>query len=131
MRREFELLPEDEQFLDEYGLPWEAVVDGNNWVLIHDFPTHFGYNHQKVTTAIRIPTGYPNTKLDMVWFNPVLARTDGKGIGATGTHQIIKGQTYQRWSRHRSRTNPWNAEEDRIGTHIFMIEEWLQREFEQ
>jgi Prokaryotic E2 family E len=131
MRREFELLPEDEQFLEEYGLSWETVVDSGNWALIHDFPTHVGYDHQKVTTAIRIPTGYPNTRLDMVWFYPVLARTDGKPIGATPKRQVIDQKTFQRWSRHRSAANPWNPEEDRLGTHIFMIEEWLQREFEQ
>jgi len=106
MKRQFELLPEDEQFLNEYGLPWEAVVDGSQWVLIHDLPTHEGYNHPKVTAAIRIETGYPNTRLDMVYFLPALARKDGRAIGATESNQQIDSKTYQHWSHHRTNANP-------------------------
>ena len=131
MKRQFELLPEDEQFLNEYGLPWEAVVDGSQWVLIHDLPTHEGYNHPKVTAAIRIETGYPNTRLDMVYFLPALARKDGRAIGATESNQQIEGKTYQRWSRHRTDANPWKPGHDNLGPHVFLIEDWLQREFEK
>lgn len=131
MKRQFELLPEDEQFLKDYGLPWETVVDGSQWVLIHDLPTNEGYNHAKVTAAIRIETGYPNTRLDMVYFFPALARKDGRAIGATESNQQIDGKTYQRWSRHRTDANPWKPGHDNLGTHIFLIEDWLQREFEK
>ncbi len=37
LRRQFDLLPEDVQFLEEYGLPWETLVDGSRWVLLHEF----------------------------------------------------------------------------------------------
>lgn len=131
MKRQYELLPEDEQFLKEYGLPWEAVVDGSQWVLIHDLPTHEGYTHQKVTAAVRLETGYPITRLDMVYFFPALARNDGRAIGATESTQQIDGKTYQRWSRHRTDANPWKPGQDNLGTHIFLIEDWLQREFEK
>ena len=47
LRRQFDLLPIDREFLDEYGLPWETIVDGSQWVLIHDFPTPSGYNHAR------------------------------------------------------------------------------------
>ena len=92
MKRQFELLPEDEQFLNEYGLPWEAVVDGSQWVLIHDLPTNEGDNHAKVTAAIRIETGYPNTRLDMRFFFPALARKDGRAISAPQSHQQSDGK---------------------------------------
>lgn len=131
MRRQFDLLPEDEQLLNDYGLPWETVVDGSQWVLIHDFPTHEGYNHKTVVAAIRLETGYPNTPLDMVYFHPALARTDGHPIGATETVQQISGVSYQRWSRHRTGQNPWKPNIDSLGTHIVLIEDWLQREFEK
>ena len=65
-RRQFDLPVEDTKFLDEYELPWETIVDGSMWVLIHEFPVPPGYNHAKVTAAIRIETGYPNTELNMV-----------------------------------------------------------------
>lgn len=130
MRRQFHLPPEDVQFLEEYGLPWEAVVDGaQQWVLIHGFPTHEGYNHSTVIAAIRIETGYPLTALDMVYFFPALTRKDGTLIAATEAPQLLDGQVYQRWSRHRTSRNPWKIGEDNLGTHIHLIEDWLEREF--
>jgi hypothetical protein len=33
LRRQFDLLPADQQFLEDYGLPWETIVDGSQqWV---------------------------------------------------------------------------------------------------
>ena len=129
LRRDFDLLPEDEQFLNEYGLPWETVADGSRWVLIHEFPTPEGYNYRTVTAAIRLETGYPQTALDMAYFFPALARNDGKPINATQATQKIAGKIYQRWSRHRTARNPWVAGRDSLGTHVILIEDWLEREF--
>ncbi len=131
LRRQFDLLPEDEQFLNDYGLPWETVVDGSQWVLIHDFPTYGPYDHATVTAAIRLETGYPNTALDMVYFSPSLARQDGIRINATEVQQPLDGKSFQRWSRHRTPQNPWKPGQDSVGTHIFLIEDWLQREFDK
>ena len=131
LRRQFDLLEEDAKFLDEYGLPWEAVVDGSHWVLVHDFPAPKGYNHDKVTAAIRIEAGYPDAGLDMVYFNPSLQRIDGQPINATNVTQTIGGTDYQRWSRHRTAENPWMPGEDNLGSHLFLVEDWLCREFEK
>jgi hypothetical protein len=129
LRRQFDLLPEDESFLKEYGLPWETIVDGSPWVLIHDFPTHEGYNHPRATVAIRLETGYPTSPLDMAYFCPALARMDSKPIGATNAEQQLDGKSYQRWSRHRTAQNPWKAGQDGLGSHVILIEDWLEREF--
>ena len=131
LRRDFDLLPRDEEFLDEYGRHWETIVDGSQWVLIHEFSTHEGYNHPRATVAIRMETGYPNTALNMAYVFPALARRDGKGIGATGAKQVIGGKTYQRWSRHRTAQNPWRVGFDGLETHVILIEDWLTREFER
>lgn len=131
LRREFDLLPEDQKFLDEYGLPWETIVCGSQWVLIHNFPTHEGYDHSHVTAAIRMETGYPQTELNMVYFFPALSRKDGRKIKATEASQKLDGKSYQRWSRHRTPQNPWKAGRDSLGTHIILIEDWLEREFEK
>lgn len=131
LRRQFDLLPEDEEFLDQYGLRWETIIDGSQWVLIHDFQVPDGYNHGSATVAIRMETGYPDTALDMVYFFPALARKDGKKIAATDATQVINSQTFQRWSRHRTPLNPWKVGFDNIGTHIFLVEDWLDREFEK
>lgn len=131
LRRQFVLPAEDVKFLDDYGLPWEAIIDGSPWVLIHEFPVPNGYNHAKVTAAIRIETGYPHNELNMVYFFPALTRRDGQAIKATETPQPLDGKTYQRWSRHRTPQNPWRVGHDNIGSHIFLIEDWLEREFEK
>jgi Prokaryotic E2 family E len=131
LRRQFELLPGDQQFLEEYGLPWETIVDGSQWVLVHDFSTHEGYNHPRVIAAVRMETGYPNTELNMVYFFPALARKDGRPIGAADAMQPLDGKSFQRWSRHRTGQNPWKIGRDNLGTHIILVEDWLPREFEK
>lgn len=131
LRRDFGLLSQDEEFLNEYGCPWETIHDGSQWVLIHEFPTHEGYSHSHVTSAIRMETGYPIAQLDMVYFFPALARTDGKVIANTEAEQEIDGKTYQRWSRHRTDENSWKPGLDHLGTHVLLIEDWLAREFEK
>lgn len=130
-RRQFDLQPIDQEFLAEYGLPWETIVEGSQWVLLHQFQTRGEYNHPHVTAAIRIETGYPQTALDMVYFFPALARKDGKKIGATESLQQLDGKSFQRWSRHRTAQNPWKPGQDHLGTHVYLIEDWLDREFEK
>lgn len=130
MQRQFPLLPDDERFLEQYGCPWETVSDGSPWVILHDFQTHTGYNHQKVSIAIRLEAGYPDAQLDMVYVFPFLERNDGKPIKNIESRQSIHGQEWQRWSRHRTPLHPWQSGLDSLETHIYCIEEWFQREFE-
>ncbi len=132
VRRQFELLPEDTHALDGYGCPWETINDGSQWILIHQFPTRNpGYNYSHVTAAIRIETGYPAVGLDMVYFSPPLSRKDGRKIAATEATQLITGQSFQRWSRHYTSEHPWVPEVNNVMTHIWSIEAWLEREFEE
>ena len=132
LRHDFSLRSEDKTCLDELGVSWETIVDGSMWILIHNFPTrHPGYNHETVTAAILLETGYPDTALDMVYFHPPLARIDGKAINTTDFTQHIDGKAYQRWSRHRAGDNPWIPGEDNLSTHLMMIEDWLEMEFEK
>lgn len=131
MRRQFPILATDEAFLNQYGLPWETISDGSQWVLIHDFQTHDGYNHSKVSVAIRLETGYPLAALDMVYVFPVLVRNDGRPIPNADVMQVLDGKSWQRWSRHRTSQNPWKPGEDGIETHVYLIEDWFIREFER
>jgi len=131
LRRQFKLLPKDEAFLNQYGLPWEAVADGSQWIIIHDFPTHGGYNHSTTSIAIRLQTGYPQTALDMVYVHPALVRKDGQPVRQTQVQQSLDSKQWQRWSRHRTRVNPWNPQEDSLETHIYLIEDWFVREFDR
>ena len=88
MRREFELGPEDVRALDALGLTWETVRDGAvRWILVHDHPIPAGFSHLTACAAIRIDT-YPPGIIDMVYFYPPLARSDGKAINNLSVLQI-------------------------------------------
>jgi hypothetical protein len=131
LRRQFKLPPEDEKFLDDYRRPWETIIDGSPWVLIHNWPTPNGYTESEVTAAIRIETGYPDAELHMVYIYPHLHRADGKPIGCADALQPLDGKSYQRWSRHRTAVHPWKVGEDSLATHILLVEDWFEREFEK
>jgi len=131
-RQEFMLPNEDVAFLNEYGCPWETVRSKGEWVLLHNFSTQNpGYNLPFVTAAIRIPTGYPDSPLDMVYFHPHISRIDNKPINATNATQNINGTLFQRWSRHYSRTHPYDVSKPNLGNHIYTVEDWLHREFDR
>lgn len=132
MRREFRLPEVDESFLNEIDAPWECVTfNGNSWLLMHQFPIPEGYNTGEATVAVQIPAGYPQVKLDMVWFHPALVRKDGKPIGQSNHFDTIGQDRFQRWSRHYTKQNPWIPGESCIETHMAMISRWLEREFER
>ena len=126
---DFQLPEEDVVFLDGLELSWETINDhGMQWVIVYDYPIVFGYNHQKVSVAVKIETGYPRTQLDMAYFYPALQRLDGKTINAI-CPQIIDGKQYQRWSRHRTSANPWREGIDDLSTHFTLISFWFEQEF--
>jgi len=129
MRKDFQLPEEDVIFLDGLGLSWEAINDHNmQWIIVHDYPVISGYNNEKVSIAVKIETGYPRTQLDMAYFYPALQRLDGKTINAI-CDQIIDGKQFQRWSRHRTPTNPWREGVDDLSTHMALISFWFEQEF--
>lgn len=129
MRRQF-LLPEaDAEHLGAHGLEWETIVEpGWRWLLVQGFPVPDGFSVSSVTAAVSISPGYPDAPLDMVYFYPALARTDGRAIGALSS-QPIDGKTFQRWSRHRTGVNPWRPGVDDLAAHLTLVRHWLEREF--
>lgn len=135
LRRQFDIPLDDHQHLDTLGLPWETfketVQNGTRlWLIVHDWPVPNGYNQNKITVAIMIPSSYPTAQLDMAYFIPGLARLDNHAIANT-SDESIDGQKCQRWSRHRTSKDPWRPGVDSIATHLSMIECWLEREFEK
>lgn len=129
MRREFKLMPEDREFLENSGLQWLTIKDNSQlWVIIEGYDLPIGYVQKKVDIAFNIPSGYPRSQLDMVYFSPAINRIDSKSIPALSS-KIIDNETWQRWSRHRTTSNPWREGVDNISTHFALIEFWLIREF--
>lgn len=130
MRREFQLPGEDVRFLDSLGLPWEAIIQGSDrWVLIHEHPLPGGYNHQRVTVAVLISGGYPESPLDMFFLHPAVARADGVTIPASEVRQALDGKNFQRWSRHRPGDEPWRPGVDNLETHLVLIRDAFADEF--
>ena len=113
LRRQFDLPEEDIQTLTDRGLPWEAVNDGGRrLLLVHDFPTGSGYDHEHALVALQLPAGYADSQIDMVYFCPPRSRKDGKEIPATGGRVTFDSRVFQQWSRHRTPANPWRPGTD-------------------
>jgi hypothetical protein len=127
LRREFLLPEEDVAALDALGYRWETIQAGKaGWVLVHDWPVPAGFTATHVTAAIRIVAGYPAAALDMIYVHPSLDRLDGRPIPALSSF-LLDGKTYQRWSRHYTKTNPWRIGLDDVTSHLRAVEEWLRR----
>jgi hypothetical protein len=128
-RRDFALPAEDVTFLDSLGLRWEAVREGANlWIIIYGVSVPSGYCASSADVAIQIMPGYPTSPLDMAYFHPALARTDGKAIPRADAAQALDSKTWQRWSRHRHGATAWVAGLDNLERHFVFIQQWLARE---
>ncbi len=131
LRRQFSLPQEDTDWLEGLGLRYELVSEGGTLrVVIYDWPVPSGYHIANVAINVRIESGYPDTQIDMAYFDPHLARTDGKAIGALA-QENFDGRPWQRWSRHRTPANPWRPGIDNLATHFALINEWLSRELQK
>lgn len=129
MKRQFNLPEEDVEYLEASEYSWETIISNGNWVVIHKYPVPEGYTIKEISLAFKIDAGYPNSQIDMVYFNPPLTRTDLKLIGALSVQQI-DGKQWQRWSRHRTGANPWIVGVDCIATQLSLVDYWMEREFQ-
>jgi hypothetical protein len=127
--REFRLPAADEEYLDSLGLVWETIRQGQNqWLIIRGWLVPSGYNHSKTDLALLIPQNYSDSQIDMVYFRSHMSRTDGRGINNLSA-EMISGEAWQRWSRHRTNQNPWRPGIDDVASHLSLVDEWLRREF--
>jgi len=131
LRRDFKLAVEDTEYLDSLKLVWETVRDPNGafLLIIDGWGLPPGYNVSVAKLALVIPSGYPDTQIDMAYFSPALARLDGKQINNL-TSVVWQAGIFQQWSRHRTGANPWRPGIDDISTHLSMVDDFLRREFE-
>ena len=131
LRRDFDLGDVDETYLAKRGLHWDAVMEGSSrWIILRNFPIPDGYTMKAIDIAVQIPATYPQAALDMFYCRPFAQLKSSRQIPATEARQSIAGQSYQRWSRHRSGTTAWNPNHDSLITHIAIIDDALLREVE-
>ena len=128
MRRQFALPAEDMEWLEGLGKPFELVSEGGALrVVIPELAVPAGYNMPTVAVNVRIEPGYPDAQIDMAYFYPALALTNGRALGAISP-DAFDGKTWQRWSRHRTPANPWRPGIDNLATHFALVQDWLERE---
>lgn len=131
LRRDFSLLPTDEAGLNARNLEWETIVDGGRrWLLLSNYNLPAGYTITAATIALEIPPAYPSAEIDMFYCLPHLVRIDGKGIPQTEARVSIRGQSFQRWSRHRGPGAPWRPHADSVLTHLTLVDAAILREVE-
>jgi hypothetical protein len=127
-RRDFQLSEADGDFLNSMQSTWEAVIEGNiRRIIIHDFPLPSGYTAETTMLNMRLEASYPDTQIDMAYFFPAISRANNKPIKAITTDQF-DGKQWQRWSRHRTASNPWRPGIDNISTHVAAIKSWFIQE---
>lgn len=131
-RRQFPLQEEDIDFLDTFGLPWEATFDGqgDKRIVIRGFTVPDGYNHKQVDVFVIIPSGYPDTQIDMAYFYPHLSRNDGRGIRNLLSN-AFDGLSWQGWSRHRTQNSTWRIGIDNLATHMELVSNFLEEELKK
>jgi hypothetical protein len=128
LRRQFSLPEEDIEALEALALPYETLVEGRvNWLIIDGYTVPEGYSQTTATVALRIPPSYSDAQIDMVYFHPALTLKSGRLIKALTAVQI-DGRTFQQWSRHRTRVNPWRTGLDNVGSHLLLVDTWLKAE---
>jgi hypothetical protein len=126
-RREFQMPPDDTEYLDATFPDWEAIVMPNgNWILIPNFSFPEGFTTNSALAAIQVLPNYPVAGLDMVYFYPAVCRSDGVAIPRTESTMNIDGKIFQRWSRHYL-NGQWVVGESNIHTHIMAIRNWLEK----
>jgi hypothetical protein len=124
---EFELPIEDLAVLAELGLTWEARMHGSQrWLIVHGWRVPDGFQFTEVSIALRIDPNYPMTQIDMAYFQPALARPDGRELPAV-TLQNVAGGQWQQWSRHR-KPDGWRPGVDNLESHLAFVTHFLTAE---
>ena len=121
------LLEQDAAFLVEKEYAYELFPEGGQLhVVIKDFqlPSQH-YSPNKADLLIKIPSGYPNTPLDMFWTNPEIKLTNGQIPEKTESREEHRGKTWQRWSRHY--VTPWRPGIDSLKNFMQSIHIELQK----
>lgn len=129
VRRDFALLEADEAFLDRRFPEWETVIEaGHRWLIIPNYPVPQEYRIEEVLLALEIPPPYPAAQVDMFFVAPPLLLPGGGAPPATEARVVIRGTTFQRWSRHRGDVYPWNPATDTVITHLALVESAIAKE---
>lgn len=121
------LLEPDARFLAEKEYEYELFSVTNEVHIVikgFHFPSEY-YTPSQADVLIKIPTGYPNTQLDMFWVSPEVKLVNGQIPKQTESRETNHGREWQRWSRHY--TSPWRPGVDNLRSFIQSIHVELRK----
>jgi hypothetical protein len=122
-------LPEDdEEFLQELGLPWTLHPDGGSggFLVVDQFAVAGGgLTPSPIQLMVRIPGQYPLAKLDMWYCSPALRNASGSYPPQAEVFETYLGISWQRFSRHLNE-GCWKPGVDGLRTFFRFIFKELQ-----
>ena len=129
-RRDFYLPDEDTQFLDNLGLVWEAIQDGNaRGVVLYDFLMPVPFRPDSLNMKFNIPLDYTGgAALDMFVTDRHVTRSDGKGIERLTESHVFDNKKWWQWSRHYPKSTKWRSGINSLATHISYVQHILNQE---
>lgn len=118
----------DQKFLSERIDNGIEIVNEINMtcLVLTGFALPRGFDAESADLLLRISPGYPDVAPDMWWFDPPIARQDGKQIPATDVVEHYLGRTWQRWSRHLSQ-GQWRSGLDGLENYLAIVRRELER----
>jgi len=127
-RCEFDMLAEDEAYLDGAGLTWETVIEENRrWLLIRSYPLPAGYTVPTSDIALELPPTYPQAQIYGFYAYPPLALASGHEIDRTQLRGTVDGNVFHGWSRYRP-GQVWDPDSDNVASHLAMVDACLAKE---
>ena len=81
-----------------------------------------------VQLALEIVLDYPAAQIDMFYFLPFVSLANGQEVPSTQVRAVIKGATFQGWSRHRNGASAWDPNSDSVQTQLALIESCMTKE---
>ena len=121
----FPLSGEDIEYLNANFSSWEPVSEGSEYgIIIRDYQLpRSKYAPQQSDLMIIIPADYPVGKIDMFYFFPGIARTDGGTIACLENENHFN-RDWQRWSRHYE----WDPNSHDVVYHLSWVKDTLENE---
>jgi len=129
-RRDFHLPEEDIQYLDDLGLNWEAIQDGNaRGVVLCGFQMPQPFQPERLNLKIKVPQDYTSgAALDMYFTDQLVTRSDGKGIERLTESNHFDSKKWWQWSRHYPASTKWRPGINSLATHISYVQHILNEE---
>lgn len=116
----------DQAFLDSQYPSHEVWSEGSHTcVVLLGFVLAPGLAPEASDLLVRLPSGYPDGKPDMFWFQDAIVREDGAAIPAIEVVETHGGRQWHRWSRHLQ-AGEWSSGIDDLCSYVAYVRRCLE-----